>query len=285
MDRLWARYDYEGLLKRRWRAIQEGRKAAARLDDLFQRDERYYNNNNNSVLAERDETTYLQHLWWSSDRLRAEIAAAAVETGEDSVWRRRGAQLPPESRHWLNHVQLTATQNNNVVGFVEVAMLVNPCTTTTATKTISIAREVEVPAQQYHYHHQEESCRIAVATARDNNQIDYHYYSPAITNLAVAPGVRRQGVGHRLLASAEAYVARNWKATTLGLYVQQENVAARALYDKRGYQPQMSLHDERLGQLWYRSKVLKKETSNNMPRRRNADAMESAKALVSSSPT
>ena len=65
-------------------------------------------------------------------------------------------------------------------------------------------------------------------------------------------------MGHRLLASAEAYVARNWGASALGLYVQHDNVGANALYCMRGYQPQASLNDERLGRLSYRSKELKK---------------------------
>ena len=271
MDQLWARYDYESLLKRRWRAIQEGRKAVARLDDWFWLQQQQQQDNDNS-------SYYLEHLWWSSDRLRSEIAAAARETGEDTVWRRRGVDLPPESRHWLNHIQLTATQqqnnnnNNNkvvVVGFVEVAMLVNPCI-----RTHTAAGEGEVEEHEPLLHHPDESCRIAVST--NDNHKEYHYYSPAITNLAVAPHARRQGVGHRLLASAEAYVARNWNATTLGLYVQEDNVAARTLYDTRGYQAQLSLHDERLGRLWYCSKVLNKSRSrsSSMQHRRKVPATQ-----------
>jgi len=229
MERIWARHDIEGLLKRRLRAVTEGQKAKARLDHL----------NSNIYNASMDDKLYLEHLWWSSDRLRTEIAAAAKETGEDSVWRRRGTQFPPDSIHWLNHIQMTAcTVDGTVVGFCEVAMLSNPTATATAS--------------------QDEKWLIAWSNSQ-SNQDDHHnnrYYSPAITNLAVAPEYRRQGVGRRLLSRAETYVQRHWKAPALGLYVQDTNAAANALYEQRGYIAQTAVEDERLGRLWYRSKAL-----------------------------
>ena len=242
MERIWARHDIEGLLKRRLSAVTEGHKAKARLDHL-----------NSNIYNNMDDKLYLEHLWWSSDRLRTEIAAAARETGEDSVWRRCGTQFPPDSIHWLNHIQMTAcTADDRVVGFCEVAMLSNPTATATSTQDEKWLIACNDSKSNKDDNDDDSFRNQHLHNHRHNNR----YYSPAITNLAVAPEYRRQGVGRRLLSRAETYVQRHWKAPTLGLYVQDTNAAANALYEQRGYIPEAAVYDERLGRLWYRSKAL-----------------------------
>ncbi|MEN8195099.1 MAG: ribosomal protein S18-alanine N-acetyltransferase [Pseudomonadota bacterium] len=55
-----------------------------------------------------------------------------------------------------------------------------------------------------------------------------------IINLAVAPAVRRQGIGGALVAGAMAR-ARGMGAQTMFLEVAGDNAAARALYDRIGF--------------------------------------------------
>ncbi|MCM1984384.1 GNAT family N-acetyltransferase [Lyngbya confervoides] len=58
---------------------------------------------------------------------------------------------------------------------------------------------------------------------------------PYISNLAVHPQYRHQGIGERLLQSCES-VSRHWQASALYLHVRSENRPAQALYLKLGYQ-------------------------------------------------
>ncbi|MBA3343513.1 MAG: ribosomal protein S18-alanine N-acetyltransferase [Gemmatimonadaceae bacterium] len=55
-----------------------------------------------------------------------------------------------------------------------------------------------------------------------------------ILNLAVSPGSRRNGLGARLLDAAMA-TARGRGARTFFLEVRESNLAARALYESRGF--------------------------------------------------
>lgn len=55
-----------------------------------------------------------------------------------------------------------------------------------------------------------------------------------ILTLAVAPSARRHGLGHRLVEAA-AVAAAQAGATRLFLEVAEDNVAARALYDRAGF--------------------------------------------------
>ena len=55
-----------------------------------------------------------------------------------------------------------------------------------------------------------------------------------LSNLAVAPGARRGGVGTRLLRAAEAE-ARSWGCRAMALHVDPGNAAAVALYAAAGY--------------------------------------------------
>ncbi len=55
-----------------------------------------------------------------------------------------------------------------------------------------------------------------------------------VSNLAVAPAYRRQGVASQLLIACEA-IARQWGAHDLYLHVLQDNRSARRLYFNLGY--------------------------------------------------
>lgn len=55
-----------------------------------------------------------------------------------------------------------------------------------------------------------------------------------VSNLAVAPAYRRQGVASQLLIACEA-IARQWGANDLYLHVLQNNRSARRLYFNLGY--------------------------------------------------
>lgn len=59
--------------------------------------------------------------------------------------------------------------------------------------------------------------------------------SPYISNFAVSPNYRRQGVGRQLLQCCEQ-VASSWNCPQLSLHVLENNQAARTLYFSRGYQ-------------------------------------------------
>jgi ribosomal protein S18 acetylase RimI-like enzyme len=59
--------------------------------------------------------------------------------------------------------------------------------------------------------------------------------SPYISNFAVSPNYRRQGIGHQLLQRCEQ-IAQEWNCYHLSLHVLENNQAAKALYFARGYQ-------------------------------------------------
>ncbi|MEL6441519.1 MAG: GNAT family N-acetyltransferase [Cyanobacteria bacterium J06621_8] len=58
---------------------------------------------------------------------------------------------------------------------------------------------------------------------------------PYISNLAVAPGFRRLGIGSKLLAQCEQ-TALDWGYPETRLHVLDSNHGAKQLYDKNGYQ-------------------------------------------------
>ena len=58
---------------------------------------------------------------------------------------------------------------------------------------------------------------------------------PYISNLAIKPSHRRQGIARQLLVKCEQ-IAREWEARELTLHVLEDNHAARQLYLASGYQ-------------------------------------------------
>jgi GNAT superfamily N-acetyltransferase len=289
IDALFAQSDIEGLIRRRWDTIQEGRKA--RLRALSKLEIAAYQDTTNgstpSTLWQEQDQTLLQLLWSTqSDRLRSRIAAAAAETGEDSVWRHVTDRMycTPSSWHWLQHVQLTATTTttttvtnddatirttdnqgqSTAVGFCEIAMLEYPV----------------MPAGNNEWH--APNWMIVVDRRAEDHSLPSRNrrfdldsspstvcFAPAIANLAVAPTARRRGIASQLLRSAERYVATYWQSKSnnngstmplaLGLYVEQDNVAALSLYTACGYRTVQSIPG-RNGQcdMWYMSKTLER---------------------------
>uniref|UniRef100_A0A7S3ARN3 N-acetyltransferase domain-containing protein n=1 Tax=Haptolina ericina TaxID=156174 RepID=A0A7S3ARN3_9EUKA len=57
------------------------------------------------------------------------------------------------------------------------------------------------------------------------------------SSLGVEASLRGRGVGRRMLRACEWLVAREWGMTELHLHVDQDNVAAAALYHAMGYDP------------------------------------------------
>jgi GNAT superfamily N-acetyltransferase len=292
IDALFAQSDIEGLIRRRWDTIQEGRKARLRALSKLQQATTYQDSNSNALSKEQDQVL-LQLLWSSqSDRLRSRIAAAAAETGEDTVWRHVVDRMycTPSSWQWLQHVQLTAATtmsekgNDNistdnrqgrsnaetVVGFCEIAMLEYPA--------IQGDNEWDVPHWMIVVDRRAEDNSLSSRNHQFANDSSSSSpasstvcFAPAIANLAVAPTVRRRGIASQLLRSAERYVATYWHShnddssssstmpLALGLYVEQDNVAALSLYRACGYRT-VQLVPGRNGQcdMWYMTKTLER---------------------------
>jgi ribosomal protein S18 acetylase RimI-like enzyme len=64
-----------------------------------------------------------------------------------------------------------------------------------------------------------------------------------VAGLGVAPSAQRRGVASRLLEAAETYATER-KIERLTLRVLSVNTAARALYERHGYQTEGELHGE-----------------------------------------
>ena len=222
-EQMFAKMDIEELLKGRLQTIRECREISkqvqvmlANRDQWASRDER---------LEMTEEELFLQ-LWWKgkhTNRMKSMIEKASRQTGEDNIWRQHNFALTPESISWLNHLQITAVDDNSskAIGFCEVAMLSNP---------------------------------LLVTQRREG---DDESFSPAVTNLASAPSFRRRGVATRLLRSAERYVKQRWGAEKLALYVEQTNEPAISLYEKMGYKIMVACGGaDNTKDMWYMVKDL-----------------------------
>lgn len=156
-------------------------------------------------------------LLWANDRLRSRIEQASQKTGEDNLWKAHNFALTPEKK-WFNHLQMTATH--------------------------AVSGEVLG------------FCEIAMLR-NPQQQDEATQFSPAIANLATSALWRRRGIASRLLKAAERFVTREWRENTLGLYVEQDNEAAIALYQSCGYESQSIVPGgDLLGDMFYMSKSL-----------------------------
>jgi ribosomal protein S18 acetylase RimI-like enzyme len=59
-----------------------------------------------------------------------------------------------------------------------------------------------------------------------------HQPTVVLSNLAVSPNYRRQGIAFKLCKEVERLVKEEWSFDTLHLRVESSNDAARALYEK-----------------------------------------------------
>lgn len=286
IDLLFAKSDIQSLLRRRWDAMREGERAAARTNRILASERQQHQvlvqetallgslrwDADEFFLQQQAQKQRLAYLWSTSDRLRQSIAAAAAETGEENIWRYHSMAITPDSSGWLQHLQLTAikpssndrsrrTGNDSddiVVGFCEIAMLEHP--------------QIDLP----------HGTTTTVTTDGEYNSSKMRgvMFSPAIANLAVSPMARRQGIASQLLRTAERYVATHWREgssnvniavatttaagfvsspdpVTLGLYVHQSNADALALYGKCGYEIVMPVAGKnKKCDMWYMSKIL-----------------------------
>jgi ribosomal protein S18 acetylase RimI-like enzyme len=80
---------------------------------------------------------------------------------------------------------------------------------------------------------------VEVAVRSVSTWGSYPQRSPYISNLAVRPDCRRQGVGQKLLLACEQVVAV-WGFRDLHLHVLETNQPARELYSKVGYRIQQA---------------------------------------------
>jgi ribosomal protein S18 acetylase RimI-like enzyme len=245
MDQLWAKADIEALLRARLEAIQEGKRAVARVSDLFSTSSSSYDEiemyddlaavATTATSSIKKDQLYL--MWKTNQRLRQCIQRASRETGEDNIWKRHDFATPPLDASWLNHLQMSAIDvesGGQVVGFCEVAMLSNP----TSSTLLSVVENDD-----------DDNDELCCDVSSSSSML---LFAPAITNLVTALSHRRRGIASRLLRRAERFVQRKWGYTCLGLYVEKENQAAVALYQSLGYQPVTTCHGgDQLGELWY----------------------------------
>jgi ribosomal protein S18 acetylase RimI-like enzyme len=234
MDRLWAKADIEALLRPRLEAIQEGRKTLSQLSPL-------YKNN----MGDEDLYQTSLRLLWGNDRFRRSILKASRDTGELNVWQTHNFALAPKDASWLYHLQITAEDaaTGQVVGFVEVAMLSNPVDSPrNSEREIESSEDNDDGDAESNSSNDDDSCSLLYA------------YSPAITNLAVSEDYRRRGIATRLLQTAARFARLKWEAQDFGLYVEQANSAAIALYQRNGYTIKESCKGGgQLGDMFYMS--------------------------------
>jgi ribosomal protein S18 acetylase RimI-like enzyme len=270
LEMLWAKADIEALLRRRMLAIQLGQQGYNNMIHRLEHDMTAISDHQDAVYTEQDLLTIF---WYHSDILRAMIGKCGSETSEDNIWiHHTNIALTPLSWNWLHHVQLTATIYNEksnqeiVVGFVEVAMLSNPLLSSTVPSS-------ESNNSTYLYYDETEinypgnNCVVYIEpyTTKVGDNRTSRAYSPAITNLATSPHYRRMGIARQLLQFAERYCSVYWRTQStnvneIGLYVEKTNLPAFNLYSSLGYKVRASSPGRgRIGEMWYMTKAIRKK--------------------------
>eukprot|EP00978_Attheya_sp_CCMP212_P006140 scaffold13837_cov55-Attheya_sp.AAC.2 len=139
---------------------------------------------------------------WSNDSFRMKLERAVSLSTETHLWHRHHFAKPPKDPSMLQHVMITAVNDETgaVVGFVEIAML-------------------PVPPN--------------IEASDDSTIIPF---APTIANLVTCPEYRRRGIASTLLESAKRYVKQQWdRAPHIGLKVDDDNAPAINLYRKHGF--------------------------------------------------
>jgi len=90
-------------------------------------------------------------------------------------------------------------------------------------------------------------------------------FIPSISNLCTSPDYRRRGIATRLLNACERYTTTYWEDTDyMGLFVEQDNHAAIALYEKSGYRVESeAAGGDLLGPMFHMRKYLKARTDSS----------------------
>jgi ribosomal protein S18 acetylase RimI-like enzyme len=110
------------LLSHRFQAVQEGKKAAAKLVS------------EDALLSETDRIRLL----WSHDSFRRKLEKAVNMAKEPHIWKQHNFRYCPNNPNSLRHAMITAEDSNtgDVVGFCEVSMMAD-CTFTAYAPTIA----------------------------------------------------------------------------------------------------------------------------------------------------
>ena len=189
---------YKKQLSQRLDVLEAGRKAAKRTRQSLVK-AGLVDENEEECSIDDDHSDHRVRLIWSDDAFRQKLERAANEIDtERHAWQGFNFAVAPNPS-LLQHVMLSAVDasTNQIAGFCEVAMLPMPDDTD------------------------------GLST-----------YSPMITNLVTNPDYRRRGIATNLLNSARRYVTCCWGSCddmTLGLYVERDNDAAKALYARQGF--------------------------------------------------
>ena len=189
---------YKKQLSQRLDVLEAVRKAAQRARPALV-EAGLMDENEEECSIDDDHSDHRVRLIWSDDvfRQKLERAANAIDT-ERHAWQGFNFAVAPNPS-LLQHVMLSAVDasTNQIAGFCEVAMLPMPIDTE------------------------------GLSTC-----------SPMITNLVTSADYRRRGIATNLLKSARRYVRCCWGSCvdmTLGLYVERDNDAAKALYVRQGF--------------------------------------------------
>jgi len=206
MEGLRIKADLQKQLQLRLNAVSIGMQMMSKCDQLVCVGEDQFEQNSSS---EYDK----MRLLWSHDPFRNMLEIASKASRESNLWHNHNFALVPESIHYLQHTMLTVKEeiSQDVTGFCEIAML-------------------EIPP--YFLFCENDVCELSS---------DSRIYIPTIVNVIVSPSHRRQGIASRLIKSAIRYVRNNWKdlsgakVSSMGLYVDDQNSAAKSIYEKEGF--------------------------------------------------
>jgi ribosomal protein S18 acetylase RimI-like enzyme len=213
---LQAKSSYHRQLSKRFRAIEEAKNHLKSFPS------------SNTLHNKHCKPRYL----WVSNSFRDQLKQA-VNTyceylckQEECYWHSHNYDiLSPEEESLLQHVLIVAEETNdeNVIGFVEVAMFVP---------------------------------KPSLEPEQEQN------YQPTVMNLVVSALHRRRGIASRLLGSSIRYIRQNWilpnarqnvnngltssSSQHIGLYVDKENIAALTLYQNHGFMKGRKTEEERL---------------------------------------
>jgi ribosomal protein S18 acetylase RimI-like enzyme len=210
LDLMFAKADIEALLRARHEILAQGRQILARFRREHGGDD-----------ASTENSLLLRYLWLSKhEAWHNQIEKAIRNTAEPTVWQQHEHfSLAPQHFSWLWHLQISAIDDDEqAVGFCEVAMLLDPTSSTRRCFAPAIANLAV--SDQYR--------RRGIATRLMQSAEQF---------------VRRKW--------------RSDEPFHLGLYVEKSNTAALQLYRKMGYVQTVSCPGgDLLGEMWYMVRAL-----------------------------